>query len=307
MYFSPRVVYSDPHEDRKNSIIRYIKNRVLRNNKNFLCALTGMTGSGKSWSGCSLCEIYSAATGIPFDPEQHIIFSLKQLLELITSKEIDKKIRFGTALLFDEPQIEANAREWQSEANNILNQLISTFRNQRLVVFFATPYLEFIDKQSRILFHGDFNVQGFDKNTKLTTLAPRFLEFNKRRQDFYRKRLIITYAVEGKEVYDTVKLNKWEIPAPSEKVIEIYERKKKEFTDDLNAKLLAKLAKKDMKPMIATRNEDIIKIKEIMERTGGNFMEIVKEMPHLTPYAIDKFMQLVRRGAKGQYLPKVAA
>ena len=46
---------------------------------------------------------------------------------------------------------------------------------KRLIVFFATPYLEMIDKQSRILFHGEFKVLGYDKNTKVANIKPRFL------------------------------------------------------------------------------------------------------------------------------------
>jgi len=40
-YFQPIVIYRNPEEDRKDSVIRYIGNRVLRSNKNFLCAVVG--------------------------------------------------------------------------------------------------------------------------------------------------------------------------------------------------------------------------------------------------------------------------
>ena len=41
-YFQPRVIYREEGVDKKNSILRYIGNRVLRNNSNFLC-LSGDT------------------------------------------------------------------------------------------------------------------------------------------------------------------------------------------------------------------------------------------------------------------------
>jgi hypothetical protein len=41
MYFQPKVIYINPEDKRENSIIRYIGNRVLRNNKNFLFGITG--------------------------------------------------------------------------------------------------------------------------------------------------------------------------------------------------------------------------------------------------------------------------
>ena len=105
MYFQPKVIYRNPDVDRKNSIIRYMGNRVLRNNRNLLFFLTGGTGSGKSYAGCSIGEMYSKMFNIPFNPDVHIISSLKELLLLINSKDIDKKIQFGSYILFDEPQI----------------------------------------------------------------------------------------------------------------------------------------------------------------------------------------------------------
>ncbi|GAI81262.1 unnamed protein product, partial [marine sediment metagenome] len=114
-------------------------------------------------------EEYAKMFNIEFNPEDHVISSLKELLLLITSKDLEKKVSFGSVILFDEPQVEGNARNWQSEMNKALSQLISTFRNQRLIILFATPYLEFIDKQSRILFHGEFKVLGYDRNTQITS------------------------------------------------------------------------------------------------------------------------------------------
>jgi very-short-patch-repair endonuclease len=57
MYFKPKVVYPNPKTDKKNSVIRYIGNRVLRQNKNFLC-LSGDTklyGQEKT-----LAELYNS-------------------------------------------------------------------------------------------------------------------------------------------------------------------------------------------------------------------------------------------------------
>lgn len=297
-YFQPKVVYAKATDDRQNSIIRYIANRVLRNNKNFLCALTGATGSGKSWSGLSICEQYSKLTGIEFNPEIHVISSLKELLLLITDEDLNKKINVGTAILFDEPQTEANSRSWQSEVNQAFNSLISTFRNQRLVVFFALPYLEMIDKQSRILFHGEFRVEGFDKNTKITTIKPRFIEWNKGVEDFYRKRLIIEYNVDGKKKRSRIKLHNWHIDKPSDEIVEVYERKKKKFTDELNKKLLSKIELKEKSAEGKNKNEEFLKVKEIYDKHGQDYLKVMEAMPHLTPYVIDKYFYYIKKSLK---------
>jgi hypothetical protein len=295
MYFQPKVVYANAGDVKENSIIRYIGNRVLRNNKNFLCALTGATGAGKSWAGLSICEEYAKENGIEFDPNIHVISSLKELLQLITAKDIDKKMKIGTAILFDEPQTEANSRSWQSEVNQAFNSLISTFRNQRLVVFFALPYLEMIDKQSRILFHGEFRVEGFSKETKITTIKPRFLEWNKGAEDFYRKRLIVEYAVPNKKVRQHIKLGNWYINKPSDAVVDVYEAKKKAFTDELNRKLLEKIELRDKIAEGKNKNEEFIKIKELYEKYGEDYLKIFEEMPQLNPSTVKSYIYLIKK------------
>jgi hypothetical protein len=48
---------------------------------------------------------------IPFDPKIHVISSLKQLLLLINGKDLEKNIQYGSIIVFDEPQVGANARD----------------------------------------------------------------------------------------------------------------------------------------------------------------------------------------------------
>ena len=297
-YFQPKVIYRDPNADRKNSIIRYIGNRVLRSNKNFMCCLTGGVGQGKSYAGLAVGEEYSKMFGIPFDPNIHVISSLKELLKLITAEDVDKKIQFGSFILFDEPQVEANARNWQSEMNQAFSQLITTFRNQRLVVFLATPNLEYLDKQSRILFHMEARVEGFDRNTKITTIKPRFLEYNKNNGDFYRKRLIVEYKVEGKQTRNITKINHWHLPLASKPTIDIYEAKKKIFSDNLNKKLLnsIELAEKQLEGK--NKSDELFKVKELYDTYGEDYVQILQNMPHLSPFTIEKYLQFIKKSKK---------
>ena len=47
-----------------------------------------------SWGCLGIAELYSKMFGIEFEPEVHVISSLKELLLLITSSDADKKIKF---------------------------------------------------------------------------------------------------------------------------------------------------------------------------------------------------------------------
>lgn len=298
MYYQPKVIYENPEQERKNSVIRYLGNRVLRYNKNFIAALVGQTGSGKSWACLSIAEAYSKMYGIPFDPNIHVFFSLKEMLELVTSDKSLKKIRVGSILVFDEPQIEANSRNWRADNNIILNQLVSTFRNQRLIVLFATPYLEFIDKQSRILFHGEFKVLGYDRDTKITRVKPRFLEYNKRSDDFYRKRLIVEYSIKDKPVRNNYKLNLWNLDKPSDYIVEVYEKKKAEFTRKLNLSLLNSINLKEKESEGKNKSDELLTIKGYYEKYGEDYLKINEKMPHLSAFAIEKYIQFIKRSLK---------
>lgn len=296
-YIHPKVRYTDPNADTSLAPIKYIGRRVLAQNKNFLCAVTGQTGSGKSWVTGSIGEHYSKMWGIPFDPELHCFFNLRQLLEVITNKE-QNQIKTGTFLMFDESQIEGNARSWQSESNKILSSLISTFRNQRLVVFFPTPKLEFLDRQSRLLFHCEMKVKSFDKVKKITRVEPRFLtEFNYKKDDFYRKRLIVELKMKDKPRYHKIKVNDWYMPKPSDEWIKIYEGKKKEFTDILNKKLLER-ARKESEALDVKEKPQKIDIEEFMShyaKHGENYVALSKLYPSYSINTLRNYIGMAKK------------
>jgi hypothetical protein len=309
-YKRPIVIYNNPNDNRENSVIRYIGERVLNNNKNFLCALTGGTGEGKSWGALSIAEIYSKMFNIEFKPENHIIHSLKQALELITMKNVEQKVRYGSLLVFEELQVEGNTRNWYTEGNKALNRVISTFRDQRLIVLFTTPVLNFIDKHSRLLFHGEFEVLGFNRITKITTIKPRFLYPKKNafsNDEFYRKCLLVKYKVEGKERYDGYKLTEWEIPKASDDILIPYERIKKAFNEKLNIDELKELAYRERIKQSRDKSEDFMKIKELLDKYGENYFEICKVIPHLAPYTIERMVGMIKKSLKATAQQQVIA
>jgi hypothetical protein len=221
---------------------------------------------------------------------------------LINNKNKLKTIQTGTALLFEEPQVEANSRNWRDESNKMLSTLVSTFRNQRLVIFFTVPYLEFIDKQSRILFHAEFKALGFDKNTGITTIKPRFIEYNKKKDDFYRKMLIIKYAVEGKTYYGSQKLNKWHLNRPSDELTTAYETFKKQYTEALNKKMLGDMIKEEKREEYKDKYQELMRVKELYEKYGENYIKILQNMPQLAPFTLEKYIKFIKKSKKEELL-----
>lgn len=295
--FKPQIIYKGENDDKTNSFIHYFANRVLNQNKNFLCAVTGPTGVGKSWLSGAIGEKYGRLYNINYDPKVHTLFSLKDLLDLINRKDLEEILPPGSFLMFDEPQVSVNARDWRSESNQILSTLVSTFRNMRLIIFFATPYLEFIDKQSRILFHAEIRVQGFDKTNNKTLCKPRLLEWNARKQDFYSKRLIIRYPVKNKPVLNWYHLQYWRVYKPSKEWINIYEKLKLSFTKRLNREL--KQQYEYIQGQI-NKGKDLVTLSELYEQHGLNYKLFAQELPHLTPYALERLVAMIKKQKKAE-------
>ena len=295
--YRPTITYKNEDEDRSDSFIHYFANRVLRNNKNFMCAVTGPTGAGKSWLAGAIGEKFAKMYNINYNAKHYTIYSLKQLLDLINMPNIQEILPPGSYLMFDEPQVSVNSREWRSEANQILSTLTSTFRNMRLIIFFATPYLEFIDKQSRILFHAEIEVLSYDKTTNYTKCKPRLLEWNGRKQEFYKKRLIVRYPVKAKSVYSWYYLQTWEVHKPSKEWIKDYETLKLAFTIRLNKELQQQY---EFTQGQINKGKDLVALSELFDLHGENYRLFAKELPHLTPYNLERLVAMIKKQKKAE-------
>lgn len=258
-----KVIYRDPKESRKNSWVRYLLARI-KNNKNNLIAMTGKTGSGKSWTAISIAEDMSKKGKVPFGAE-NIVFNLKSLMQLINSDTLVK----GSVIVFDEPQVTISAREFQSLANRVFNYLITTFRHRNWTLFFCTPYEDLLDKTARKLFHAKFETKGINRNKKVVMLKPKIVEYNAQLGKFYEKFLRVVYKPEGKSKYVSMKLRKWLVPAPSKEIIKIYEEKKLGFTKGLNLDIEARLEEHEIKnapkvPVKSSEEDDEFKGKGVL-------------------------------------------
>lgn len=215
-------------EQPKDPWIKYFCTRT-NNNKNNLVAIIGPTGSGKTYAGLSICQMISKENGIPFEIE-NVVFNLKELFSLINSGKLSK----GSSIVFDEPQCSISSREWQGEYNKVFNYLLSTFRHRCINLFFCTPYEDLLDLSSRKLFHAKIQTAGINTNTKMCRLRPKTTEYNSQLKKFYEKWLRVSYRPINSNRNITKKYEYWNVPKPSEELINLYEAKKYAFTSKLN-------------------------------------------------------------------------
>lgn len=234
----------------KPSWIRYINSRI-KNNKNFLNITSGPTGSGKSWSILSICEMLND----DFTAER-VVFRARDLMKLVNDPKYEG--RKGIVILWDEAGIELNNKNWQSKINRVINFLIQTFRHRNFILFFTSPHADFIDASTRKMFHSHFETLEIDKVNKLVRIKPFQTQYNAELKKYYRKFLINNDG----------KITRWDIPKPSQKLIDAYEKKKTEFTATLNKNILNDLDESEPEEnniiTTSTPTEPIIESKEIV-------------------------------------------
>ncbi len=259
-----------------NSWVRWFVNRTMRKNNNNLVSVVGKTGSGKTWSAMSICEMMAKKDGIPFTVE-HIVFSLKELMLLINSGTLKR----GSKIIFDEPQVSISAREFQSEANKVFNYLLTTFRHKNLSLFFCTPFETLLDKNTRRLFHVRIDTDGINLKNNTCRLRPRYIEYTDWKPEPYRKRLIVNFKGGSKAI------TSWDIQKPSPQLIKDYEQKKLDFTTNLNLNIMDRMNKYEEKgKSMTTEHGEAVKkpltpkqeIVFSLHQDGLSVLEIAKKL-----------------------------
>lgn len=227
----------------------YIKQRIKKN-KNFLCAITGPTGSGKTYSSLKIAEVLDE----DFNKDR-IVFTPKEFINLLNNGNL----KSGSVIVFDEAGVSLNNRAWQSIANNLIQYVLQTFRHKNYIVLFTAPDFSFIDKSSRKLFHSYMETKGINFTKKKCQLKPFMLQINQRSGDVYFKYLTTILPVIGE-----TKIQSLSVGLPSKDLIKEYEIKKADFTRSLNEDIERKLQEKEDKeskdnelPELTERQEEI--------------------------------------------------
>jgi len=240
--------------------------------------------SGKTYFGMAMGEEVARQTKVPFTID-NIVFTLKELMSLVNSGRLKK----GSVILFDEPQISISNREFQSRANKIFNYLLTTFRHKNFILLFCTPFEDLLDKTARKLFHAKFRMKGINKKTSTSRVCPLEIEYNSSKEKFYIKYLRIYFKPKNKQRYSYRKLKTWAINIPSKELRMKYEAKKQAFTRELNIQIEMELdadnikKQKGMGRKPLTDNQDRTfrlltkyewNIKKVAEIDGTSFQSI---------------------------------
>ncbi len=197
------------------------------------------------------------------DPDfniSRVVFSGIELMNLINSEQLKR----GSCIAFEEGGIEMGNREWQSVTNKMLSFLLQTFRHRGFILVMNSPYMDFVDASTRKLFHAEFQTVGIDFKENDVKLKPHLIQYNSRLKKFYYKRLQVI-TDEG-----LVPVDIWRVGKPSKELITAYEKRKREFTDDLNKRIMNELLAVEEK-----RNKK--QTKKLLTRVQEETLELLKE------------------------------
>src|SRR4030043_2487267 len=122
---------------------RWAHNRILKN-KNILGAITGPTGSGKTYSLISLCENYYKNVLNKKFPIENICFSLGAVARRLDSGEL----KTGEILILEEAGCNLGSLDFQNKMSKMFTYILQSFRSMNLGLIMTLPVLTMLDRKS---------------------------------------------------------------------------------------------------------------------------------------------------------------
>ena len=226
------LVKTDTKKGKKVGFLNsYILRRIERN-KNFVCCITGQTGSGKSYAALKEGEILDPNFDI-----RNVCFTPEEFMDLVNGKS--KELKRGAVIVYDEVQVTMGALDYQSLQAKLINNCLQTFRYMGFILFMTSPYFHFINKSARMLFHSRWETNGIDYTEKRCKLKPFLLQTNQKSGETYEKYLRAWTKKTG-----LVPVNTTKVGMASAKLVKEYEAKRKAWSEQNNRETTEMLEEK---------------------------------------------------------------
>ncbi|WP_121744898.1 zonular occludens toxin domain-containing protein [Natronorubrum halophilum] len=208
---------------RDNPILRHkVWNKMHRHNDNWMAAVVGETGSGKSWASIRIAE----AVDPDFSIDQ-VAFGVREFMELVTDDSLGR----GSVIVFEEASVEASAHEWYSKSNQVLSNVLDTWRHQNRGAIFTLPAFGQLQKTARGRMSALVQMHEKNEDAGYTIAKYKRCQQNTDTGKIYKK-----YSTLNGKRYKYLTLR-----PPSEELRQAYEEKKSQYTRDLNEELLEEL------------------------------------------------------------------
>ena len=197
-------------------VTNVVKARLQRN-QNWLCVITGDTGTGKSFSSLRLGSLVDEDFRI-----ENVVFDVKELIDLIEVRPP------GSLLVLDEAGISFGSRDFMSKQNKVMSSVIQMFRFKQIALIWTLPDISMIDIQARRLMHNFLETQPIDYKKEQTRVKWFEVYIDRWTGEFRHRFMKVETGNMGFAVVKVVNFNK-----PSEDLIKSYEKKKKQAFENL--------------------------------------------------------------------------
>lgn len=273
---------------------KWIDSRLKRN-KNVLLAITGSTGSGKSYANLRMAELwYKYKFKEKYPVKTHTCFSISELMLLIS----DEKLRKGDLLILEEAGTSLNSLDFQNRISKLFSFIMQSFRSMNVILIFNLPILTMLNKSARTLLHGHFVTKGIDYEKEMAELKLLLPQINQERGKVYWKYMRIRF----KEKIVTVK--RFNFLIPSKEIREVYEKKKFRFVNKLSKDFSKELEQIDREEQYRLSRNDLTGIEqEIFDDLEKGFE--VREIADRRQCSLKNVYSTIQRIKKKGFEPKI--
>lgn len=211
---------------------RQIWSMMNRQDDNWMGAVVGETGKGKSVASMAIAE-----TVWPDMSIDEVAFGLVEFMELVNDRSYGR----GSMVILEEGSVEAAAEDFHELSNKVLRTVAETWREQNRGMIINLPTFSRLDKPTRQRMTALIQVERLFEDRGFSVAKYKHLQTNSDTGELYRH-----YPRINGEQHRYLKLRR-----PSEDLLEAYKKKKEEYTKDLNRDLLEQLLEEQ-----AEENED---------------------------------------------------
>jgi rubredoxin len=209
-------------------VIDYINKQIFQANRNFVGIIVGRVGTGKSYSAMRLGELLDKKFSI-----DKVFFNVEDLLKVIHENELYA----GECLVLDEAGVAiSNRQHYMNKFNKSMSFLLQTWRHRNLILLVTVPDIKFVDAGIRKLFDAVIECKKVVKSRNIVQADWKFIQINPHSGKVYTHNL----KTSGQAI-------RLDIGKPDIKLIHVYEKKKKEFTDSLYRDLEISTNKEEVK------------------------------------------------------------
>jgi len=204
----------------------------IAHNNNFVAAIIGAVGSGKSWAALRLAhdlDVDPITKASRFSVER-VVFTVEDFYKLVEQRA-DGKIPPGSFCVLDEAAIDlSSSKDYRDESITNMQSILQTFRLYRLGTIMTFPCsLGFLNKKVRMMFDAIIDMRDLNYEKGYSVAVPHWMQTNSFSAKTYRHSPTEADDSSGEDVV----MAALKVFAPPKDLIEAYEAKKKSFARNL--------------------------------------------------------------------------